>query len=67
MIDRKKEFAKFFCGFEAFHTFVLLYLLLSGTTMTVLGITTSPALNVGSIILNAAISLVLALYAWRPK
>ncbi len=34
MTNRKKEVAKLFSGFEAFHTLFHGYLLLSGTTFT---------------------------------
>lgn len=60
-----KEIAKFFCGFEAFHTVFHAYLWLSGTTFTALGITATPAHNILAVILNGAIALVLGLYAWR--
>lgn len=66
MNNRKKEIAKFFCGAEAFHAFVHAYLLLSGTQLTLMGITTTPTLNVVSILVNGGFALALGIYAWRP-
>lgn len=66
-MSRLKEVAKFACGWEAFHTTLHAYLWFSGTTLTVLGITTTPTLNILSVIVNAAIALLLGVYAWgRP-
>lgn len=67
MRNRKKEFAKFLCGGEAFHAIFHVYLLLSGTELTVLGITTTPSSNIVSVAINAGISLALGLYAWRQS
>ena len=66
-MSRPKEIAKFFCGFEAFHTVFHAYLWLSGTTFTAFGITTTPTWNMAGIVLNGAIALVLGLYAWRSS
>lgn len=65
MTNRKKEIAKFFAGFEAFHAVVHAYLWLSGTTLTVLGIATTPTLNAISTVVNTIIALLLGIYAWR--
>lgn len=65
MTNRKKEIAKFFCGFEAFHTLFHAYLWLSGTTLTALGITATPTWNIMGVLFNGAISVVLGIYAWR--
>ncbi len=65
-MDRKREVAKFFCGFETFHTVFHGYLWLSGTTFTAFGITATPAWNAAGVIINGAIAVVLGLYAWRP-
>ena len=62
-----KEAAKFLSGFETFHAIVHVYLLLSGTTMTLFGITTTPALSTFSVLLNGAIALLLGWYGWRSQ
>ena len=66
MTNRKKEIAKFVCGAEAFHAVVHTYFWLSGTTLTVFGITQTPAVNMTGAFVNALIALVLGIYAWRP-
>lgn len=63
---RWTEIAKSACGFEAFHVFVHTYLLVTSTTLTAFGITTTPTLNAVSIVVNAAIANDLGVYAWRP-
>lgn len=65
--NRKKEIAKFASGFEAFHAVVHVYLLLSGTTMTLFGITTTPTLSIVSIVINGVITLILGIYAWGNR
>lgn len=62
-----KEIAKFVCGAEAFHAFVHAYFWFSGTTLTVFGITQTPIVNATGALVNAAISIVLGIYAWRPR
>jgi hypothetical protein len=66
-MQRLKEIAKFASGAEAFHALVHTYLWLSGTTLTVLGITATPTLNLMGAIVNAAISLLLGVYAWGNR
>jgi hypothetical protein len=66
MTNRKKEIAKFLCGFEAFHVLLHAYLWASGTTLTVFGIVATPTLNIVSAVVNAVIALTLGIYAWRP-
>ncbi len=61
----KKEVAKFLCGGETFHAVTHAYLLQSGTQLTVLGITTTPSLNIVSIVVASAVALALGIYAWR--
>lgn len=67
MTNRMKEIAKFACGAEAFHEFSHAVLGLSGTTITVLGITAGPMWNIAGVIVNAAIAILLGVYAWRPS
>lgn len=66
-MTRAKEIAKFFCGFEAFHTLLHGVLWGSGTTLTVLGITIPAGWNLPGLLINAAISVGLGLWAWRVK
>lgn len=67
MANRRKEIAKFFCGAEAFHTIVHTSLWLSGTTLSVFGITATPKLSMAGVIVNGVIALILGIYAWRPS
>lgn len=60
-----KEIAKFFSGFEAFHTLFQAYLWSSGTVLTVFGITLTPAWNAAGVLLHGSIALGLGLYGWR--
>lgn len=66
MTNRKKEIAKFACGAEAFHAWVHAYFWLSGTTLTVFGIHYTAPWMLAGLVLNAAISIALGVYAWRP-
>lgn len=66
MNNRKKEIAKFACGFEAFHALAHAVLWLSGTTVTVLGFAMNPNWHVVSLIVNGVITVLLGIYAWRP-
>ncbi len=59
-----REIAKFASGAEAFHAFIHAVLWLSGTTLTLFGITATPTWNIVGVIVNAAISLGLGMYAW---
>ena len=63
-ISRKREIAKFACGAEAFHAFAHLVLLMSGTHLSVLGVSLGPIWNVVSITVNTLVALALASYAW---
>ena len=62
--DRKREIAKFFCGAEAFHAFAHGILLVSGTKITIFGISFSSIWSVVSLAINLLIALALASYAW---
>lgn len=59
-----KEIAKFLCGAEAFHTVVHTYFWLSGTTLTTFMVL-SPTGGMIAAIVNAVISILLGIYAWR--
>lgn len=63
----KTDAAKFFCGFETFHTLTHAYLWLSGTSITVLGITATPAWGMVGVLINGAIAGALGMYAWGGK
>lgn len=62
---KRTEIAKFFCGFETFHALSSTCLWLSGTTLTVLGITATPQLSMMSAVVNAVIAIFLGTYAWK--
>ncbi len=66
MTNWKKEFAKYLCGGEAFHAVTHAYLWFSGTELTVLGLTTTPTLNLVSVTIATIVAVALGLYAWRP-
>jgi hypothetical protein len=50
---------------EAFHAVVHGYFWLSGTTLSAFGITVTPTWNILGVIVNAMISVILGIYAWR--
>ena len=64
---RFKEFAKFACGFEAFHALTHAYFYLSKTTVTMFGITATPPLSFASALFNAIVCIVLGVYAWGRR
>ena len=67
-MNRLKEIAKFICGAEAFHAFIHAYFWRSGTTLHVFGwFTETPAVHMWSAIVNAVVSLILGIYAWRTS
>lgn len=66
MADRKREVAKFFCGFEAFHAIFHGHLWLSGTAFTAFGLAATHAWNVTGVVVHGGITFVLGLYAWLP-
>ncbi|HKS26520.1 MAG TPA: hypothetical protein VJS44_01810 [Pyrinomonadaceae bacterium] len=65
MMNRRKEIAKFVCGVEAFHALIHAYFWYSGTTLKVGPLRETPAVHRAGAIGNAAISLLLGIYAWR--
>jgi len=67
-MNRWKEVAKFFCGFEAFHALLHGYLWTSGTAFTALGFTTTATWDAIGTTLNGGIAVALGVYGWRsPK
>ena len=60
-----KEIAKFFSGFEAFHSLFHGFLLLSGTTITVFGITATPNWNLIGLIFNGILAIIFGFYGWK--
>lgn len=67
MTNLTLESAKFFCGFEAFHTVFHAYLWLSGTVFIAFGVTATPTLNMTGTVVHGAISLALGFYAWGKR
>lgn len=65
MNNRRREIAKFVCGFETFHTLVHAYLWLTGTTLTFLGFAFNPASSIIGTVVNAVIAIWLGMYGWR--
>lgn len=65
MLNRKKEIAKFFSGFEAFHTIFHGYLLVTGTEFSAFGVIATPGWSLTGIILNGTIAIALSIYAWK--
>ncbi len=65
MLSRKKEIAKFFSGFEAFHTIFHGYLLFTGAEFSAVGVVATPAWSLTGIILNGTIATALGIYAWK--
>ena len=64
---RLKEFAKFACGFEAFHAAAHAYFYLSKTAVTMFGITATPTLSFAAALFNAVVCIVLGVYAWGSR
>lgn len=65
-MNRLKEVAKFLCGAEAFHAFIHTYFWLSGTTVHVFDwFTETPTVHMWGAIVNAVVSIILGIYAWR--
>jgi len=62
-----KEIAKFASGVTAWEAIVHGSLWVSGTTLTIFGITLTETLNMTQTIIPAIVSVVLAYYAWFKK
>lgn len=65
LTNRKQEIAKFFAGFETFHTAFHGYLYFTGAAFSAFGVTATPGWNLAGIVLNGAIAIALSLYAWK--
>lgn len=63
-MNRWKEVAKFFCGFEVFHAIAATYFWSAGMTLTYLGMTITPTVSAVGAVIHAVIALLLGLYAW---
>ncbi len=61
MTIRKREIAKFLCGFEAFHGL----LWFSGTNMTSFDVTARPTWHAVSSCITGLVAAALGVYAWR--
>lgn len=64
-MNRWKEIAKFACGWEAFHSVAHTHFWSAGVTLTFMGMTLTPTVSLVGAVLNAAIALLLGVYAWR--
>lgn len=62
-----KEIAKFLCGFEAFPALFHASLWISGSTFVAFGFSTTPGLNVFSLLLSGVIALWLDWFGWRRR
>ena len=62
-----RELAKFGSGVTAWESVVHASLWLSGTTVTIWGITLTPQLNAVQTVVPALVSVALGLYAWAPR
>ena len=65
MTNRKKEVAKFACGFETAHAASYAVLWWTGTTLTVFGVTAGPTWHAISFGINGLSAAALGIYAWR--
>jgi hypothetical protein len=63
-MSRLREIAKFASGWEAFHAVAHIYFWSADMTLAFLGITITPTVSLAGAVLNAAIALLLGLYAW---
>lgn len=63
----RTDVAKFFCGFETMHALSAGYFWLSGLSVTFLGFTVTPMMEMVGAFVHTAIAIVLALYAWGGK
>jgi len=61
-----KEVAKFLCGFETFHAILHLYLACTGSVLTIFGFSLTTPINSVSAVINTAVAIFLAIYAWKP-
>jgi hypothetical protein len=64
-MNRRKEVAKFACGFEAFHALAHAYFWMAGVPFMAFGIIVTPTWSVISVGVHAAASISLGVYAWR--
>lgn len=65
MANRKKEVAKFFCGFETFHAVAHGVMWWTGTTITAFGVTAGPTWQGIGVLINGLTAIALGVYAWR--
>ncbi len=63
----RTDTAKFFCGFETFHSIANLTFWASGTPLTLLGMTFGPTWTMAGFFVHGAIAVVLGVYAWGGK
>ena len=65
MTNRKKEIAKFLCGFETFHALTHAVLLASWTTISVFGVSLTPTWHIVPLTVVILIVFALANYGWN--
>lgn len=63
-MNRAKEISKFICGAVAFHGIVHLYFWLSGTSLTVFGVTQTSNMNLGAALASLLLVGAFGYYAW---
>lgn len=66
-MNRMKELAKFASGFEAFHALANAYFWMSGMSLMLFGVATTPQMHLASALVNAAFAGGLGAYAWRSS
>lgn len=66
-MTRGREVAKFASGAVAFHGLVHAYLWLSGTNLTVMGITQSSTWNMTAALISLVLSFALGRYGWGAQ
>jgi hypothetical protein len=64
-MNRKKEIAKFFSGFQSFHALFHGALWVTGSAFSFFGIAHTQTWNLAGGILNGLIALALGFYGWR--
>ena len=66
-MTRLREVAKFASGAVAFHGLVHAYLWLSGTNLTVMGITQSSTWNMTAALVSVVVAFALGRYGWGAQ
>ncbi len=64
-MNQSKEISKFFSGATFFHALVHAYFWISGTSLTIFGITQTSTINMTATVVSVILAVALGLYAWR--